>query len=116
MAEAGLGSDVRVAVRRIGNRSVDDPGDAGLGQRRHALAGIQDLRLQSVQILGPQHVGEARRDAVEPHRRGLPLVRPEDEPVAFLAEVVRRIRVAEERELGVARCELRQLIGDEVLV
>ena len=116
VAQPALGAHVRVAVRRVGDRTVDDARDAGVGEHRYALAGVEDLRLEAVEVGGPQLVGELVGDAVEPHRGRLPLVRAEDVAVALLAQVVRRVGVAQERQLVGERGELGDLLGDEVLV
>ena len=100
VAQPALGAEVRVAVGGVGDGAVHDAGDAGLAEHRHSLAGIEDLRLEALEVFAPQHVGELVGDAVEPHRGGLPLVRPEDVAVALLAQVVAGVGVAQQRQRG----------------
>ncbi|NBY12732.1 MAG: hypothetical protein EBQ75_07565 [Actinobacteria bacterium] len=117
VAQAALRTEVRVAVWRVGDRSVDDLGDADVADHRNALTRIEDLLLESFDVGRPQHVGELIGDAVEPHRRRLPLVWSEDERRAFLTQVVTRVGVTKEWQLVFTACfEFGDLFGDQVLV
>ena len=116
VAQAAFGPEVGIAVGRVGDGAVDDPGDPDVGEHGHAFPGIEDLLLEAIEVGRPQHVGELLGDAVEPHRRRLPFVRPEDVAVAFLAEVVRDVGVAQQRQRCRAFCQFRDLLCHEVLV
>ena len=116
VAQAALGPEVRVAVGCVGDGPVHHSGDAGLAQHGHALTGIEDLGLEALEVLGPEHVGELLGNAVEPHRGALPFVRPEDVAVAFLTQVVAGVGVAQQRQGSAACRQFGDLVGDVVLV
>ena len=116
VSQPALGAHVRVAVGCVGDRAVDDAGDTGVAEHGYAFAGVEDLGLEAFQVFAPEHVREHLRDAVAPHRGGLPLVRPEDEAVAFLAQVVAGVGVAQQRQGELAGREFGDLLGDVVLV
>ena len=107
----------RVAVRRVGDRPVDDALHADRPEDGHALAGGLDVLLDAPEVVVEQLVRELVRQTLEPMRLRVPLVGTEDQPVALLAQVVADIRVAQQRHaVGAARGELRDVLGDEVLV
>ena len=116
VAQTTFGSEVRVAIGCVRDRAIDHACDAGLAEQRHSFAGVEDLRFQSLEVFAPQLVGELIGNVVAPHRRCLPLVRPKDEAVAFLAQVVTGVGVTQQRQRGSARRELGDLFGDVVLV
>ena len=64
--QARCGADQRIAVGSVGDRPVDDAGDADRAQDRHAPARILDIALQPVQLIAPELEREIFRHAVEP--------------------------------------------------
>ena len=77
---------------------------------------VQEWMDEALEIFAPQLVSELIGDAVLPHRSGLPLVRPKDEAVAFLAQVVTGVGIAQQRQWGLAGREFSNFVGDVVLV
>ena len=117
IAQARLGADVRVAVRGVGNRAVHAALDAGARQCGHAGHGVFNVFFQTLEIVVPQLVGKVVGHAVQPHGRGLPFIRPEDEAFTFLAQVIRGIRVAQQRQARVAtRSQFGYVFGHQILV
>ena len=51
-------TDQGIAVRRIGDRSVDGPADAALGEQRHPRHGVLDVPREAFEVLGVEHEGE----------------------------------------------------------
>jgi len=113
----GCRTDQRIAIRRIGDRSIDDRLDAHRSQDREALAGGFDVLLQAAQIITEQLVGKLGRDPLEPVRRGLPLVGPKDQTLPLLPEVVADIRIPDQRQPRTATShQLRNIFGDQILM
>ncbi len=75
---------------------------------------------EPVEITGKQILLESGRDAVGEDRRRTLLVRPEDVAHALFAQIVRRVRLPQHRQLLppalAVRLELRNLVGDDVLM
>ena len=116
VAQPRLGADVRVAIGRIGNGPVHAAFDTRTRQGRHTCHRVFDVALKSAKIVVPQLVGKIIGHAIEPHRRGLPLVGPQDEAVTLLTQVVRGIRVAQEWQAVAAVFEFWHVLGHQVLV
>ena len=116
VTQPGLGSDVGVAIGRIGNGAIDAALDACTRQGRHARHSVLNVALEPAKIVIPQLVGKIIGHAIEPHRRGLPLVGPEDEAVTLLPQVVRGVRVAQEWQAFAAVFELWHVFSHQVLV
>ena len=76
-------------------------------ENRHALARGFDVFLEAAEVVVEQLVRELVRDAIQPVRRGLPLVRSENEAVLFLPQVVAGVRIAQQRQFLWAFCQLR---------
>ena len=74
-------------VKRLG--AVDDPADAGVGDRRHAPDRAGHDLLEPRPVGGQELAVEVRRDAVERPRRRVPLVAAHAQPADLLAEVAR---------------------------
>ncbi len=122
VADTRHGADEGQAVGRVGDRSVDDLGDACLFQQGHAGAGIGDVPLQPVEVVGEELEGEIlghRVGGVGPMGAAVALIGAEVEAVFLLPEVVAGVHVAEEREFAVCGrpfLEFGDLFGGEVLV
>ena len=116
VGDAELGADQRAAVRRVGDRSVDHRLDAALGDQRHPTDGLFDNLLEAIQIGGQQLLAELRGHAVDRPRRRRLLVGAEDQAFPFLAQVERRIDVAQQRQLAVVGPQRIDVLGDHVLV
>src|SRR5262249_46454739 len=78
----------RTAVRRVGNRAVDDVLDAAALESGHAPHGRLDVRHQAIEIAREQALAEPFRDPVGKARRSTVLVRAKDPSHALLAQVV----------------------------
>ena len=113
-------TDERAAVRRVGDRAVDDRLDAGVLEARHALHRRLDVRQQAVEVAREELLAELARNAIGEARRRALLVWAQDPAEALLAQVVRRVRLAQHGELAAARgaigLQLRGLVVDDVLV
>ena len=96
VAQTRLGANVGVAIGRVGDGAIHAALDTGARQRRHTGHGVFDVFFQTLEIVVPQLVGKVVGHTVQPHRRSFPLIRPEDEAFALLAQVIRGIRVAQE--------------------
>ena len=117
VAQARLRADVGVAIGRVGDRPVHTPLDARAGKRRNPRHRILNIFFQTLEIVVPKLIGKVVRHAVQPHRRGFPLVGTQDEAFALLAQVIRGIRVAQQGQAGVATgCKFRHIFCYQVLV
>jgi hypothetical protein len=109
-------TNVRITVRRIRNRAVHDTADASRHKRGNPRHRRFDIGFQAVEVVVPQLEGKVLRYPVDPHRRGAPFIRSKDEAGPFLPEIVRDIGIAQERQPLRPDCELRHILGDEVLM
>ena len=108
------------AVRRIGDRTVDDVLDARPLEAGHAVDRRLQMGHQPVQIAGKQVALEAVGNAVpEPGGRAF-FVGTEDVALAFFPEIVGCVRLAQHRHfrqsLAVPLDQLGHLVGDDILV
>ena len=117
ITQTRLRADIRVAVRRIGNRPVDPPLDTRARQRRHARHRVFNVLFQALKVVVPKLIGKVVRHAVQPHGGGFPLVGTEDEAFALLAQVIRGVGVTQQRQTGVATgTEFGHVLCHQVLV
>ena len=114
VVEAVGGADQRVAVRGVGDRAVDHPPDPGRAEDRHACERVLDVRLETVEVVVEQLMPKASGSPVQ--CACSPLVGPEDEAVAFLAQVVADVRVAHQRQEAAVGLDLGDRLGHQVLV
>ncbi len=114
------GADQRAAVRRVGDRSVDDILDAAVLECRDTALRRLDVRQQPLEVALEQALAEPVGNAVGKARRRAGLVGPEDPAEALLAQVVGLVGLAQHRELAPAALpvglQLRRLVIDDVLV
>ena len=106
-----------VAVGRIRDRPVDHLGQPRRAQQRHPRHGIGDIPLQPLQIVGEQLEREIRRKGVvcrHPMRPAVPLIGPQIEPVLLLPQVIRRIHIAQQRQLLARRLRQGRDLGHRV--
>ena len=115
--------DQRVAVGRVGDRTVDDFGQPGLGQNGHAPDGVGDVRLQPVEIVRKQLKAEILRKRVlgpDPVRATVALVGAKIETGLLLPQVIGHVHVAQQRQLPPGRFRPvpngRNLLEHEILV
>ena len=81
----------RVAVRGIGNRSVNYLGDSGFRQDRHSCHRIFQIPFQPVEIVFEQLKREVlgqRIRAIDPMGSAVPFIRAKIQTELFLAEVI----------------------------
>ena len=104
----------------VADRAVEDLLDPHLAERRHAVDGGLDVRLQALQILLEQLVLAVLGRAVDVARGSTDLVGAEDQPAPLLAQIPRAVGLAQHPHLGqprrVAGLNLRVRLGDDVLV
>ena len=114
------GTDERAAVGRVGDRSVDDVLDAGRRERGHASNRGLDVRQQAIEIAIEQALTEPVRYPVREARRRTGLIGPEDPPQAFLAQIIRLIRLAQHSKFRAPGLpvggELGRFVVNDVLV
>ncbi len=102
IGHAGHRADQRIAIWRIGDRAVDNPRDARLGQKRHPRHGVFDVVFQTVEIVGIQLEREIIRHRIIgrcPMGATVALVGAEIEAVLLLPKIVGGIHIAQKREL-----------------
>ena len=113
-------ADQRVAVGGVGNGAVHHILDAGFAEDRHPGDGRLDMRLEPLQVAGEQLLAEIVRHAVHEAGRRARLIGAEDQPVAFLAEIVGGVALPQHRHLrqplGMAGRQRRVGVGDDILV
>ena len=110
----------RTAVRRVGDRAVDDVLDAGTFEAWNALDRRLHVRHQAIEIPWKEVPLETFRNAVpEPCRRPL-FVGSQDVALTLFPQVVGGVRFAQHghfrQPLSVPFHQLRHLIRDDVLV
>ena len=120
---AGHRPDQRVAVRRVRDRPVDDLRKAGGAQDRHAGDGVGKIVLQPVEIIGEELEGEILRHRIvmrRPMRAAIALIGAKIHASLFLAQVIGRVDVAQQRQffaLFLRPCgKLRDLLEQDVLM
>ncbi len=110
-AHVGLAEDeLAVGSERLG--PVDEADDLGFLEVGDANARVGHELVEALPVLGQQLAVEVLRDAVEPPRRGVPLVAAHDEAARLAAEVDEERRVAHRRDVERDPARPR----DEVLV
>ena len=113
-------ADQRVAVGRVGYGAVHDILDAGLAEDRHPGDGGLDMGLEPLQVAGEQLLAEIVRHAVHEAGRRARFVGAEDQPVAFLAQIVGSVALAQHRHLrqpfGMAGRQGGVRVGHDILV
>ncbi len=114
------GADERAAVRRVGDRAVDDVLDAAVGERRHAPLRRLDMRQQSLQVAFEQALAEPIGHTVGKSRRALRPRRARDPAHALLAQIIRFVRLTQHREFAAAALavglQFRRLVVNDVLM
>ena len=103
--------ELAVGRERLG--AVEEALDLGLLDRRHAQDGALHELLEAIPVLGQELRLEARRDAVEPERRGITLVAAHHEAADLGAEVDEVVGIAQRGKRLERR---REGLGHEVLV
>ena len=91
VGHAGHRPDQRVAVGRIGDRPVDDLGQAGRAEDRHARDGVVEIVFQPLEIVGEKLEGEIVRHRIvvaDPVRAAIALIGAEVHAVLFLPQIV----------------------------
>ena len=107
----------RVAVRRVGDRAVDHARHAGLGEDRHARHRVLDVALEALEVVLEQlHAEAGRRLAAVPGEPAVPLVGPEQQPGALLAQVPGDVGIAHQRQRPPVRRDRRDRLGHQILV
>ena len=113
-------ADHRVAVRRIGDRAVDDVLDAGILEARHPVHGGLDMGHEPVEVAGEQVFLEALRHAVDEAGRRVALVGPENPAHALLAQIVGGVGFPEHGKFRVTGFPVLLQhgidVGDDILV
>ena len=105
------------AVRGVGDRTVDDFLDAGRLQNRHAFHSHLDEGLDPVEVGRQQFLVEVGGYPVDSPGLGAPgLVGPEIQAVLFLAQVKRRVRVADHGKQAPEGLDLGDALGHQILV
>src|SRR5258707_843157 len=95
IAYAPGGPDQGTAVRRVGDRAIDDLLDPAILERGHATLRRLDVRHHPVQIAVEQALAEPFRYAIGEAGRGAFLVGPQNPAEALLAEIIRLLRLAQ---------------------
>ena len=93
-------TDERVAVRRVGDRPVDDLVDAGGTENRHPFHRILDIPFEPVEIVRIKLEGKILRHRIvrrRPVRTAIALVGAEIEAEFFLAQIIGAVDVAQQR-------------------
>ena len=92
------GTDQWAAIRRVGDRTIDDVLDAAIGERGNAALCGLDVRQQPLQIALEQALAEPIGDAVGEPRGGTGLVGTQDPAQPLFTQVVRLVRLTQHRE------------------
>ena len=108
--------DQRVSVRGKGEGTVDDGLDASLRQHREAAVGEFNGIADPVELVVEQLVAEIQGRAVDRPGVAVLLVKTDAQPAPFLPQITLALRVHDVRQFFTALEDLRQLLGDQVLV
>ena len=95
------GPDEGQAIRCIGNRAIDDLGHAPFAKDWHTRQSVFDIPFQPVQIIGIKLKTEIIGQGVirrGPMRAAIALIRAEVKAVFFLAQIIRAVHIAQERQ------------------
>ena len=111
-----IGPDQRIAVGRERERPVDHLADADLAERREVLEADLEARRDALQVVRQQALREVpgRRDRRPGHAGAL--VGADQHAAALLAHVDLALEVDDVQLLLRPALQLRQVLGDEVLV
>ena len=103
-------------IRRPDHRTIDDALDPGLGQQRDALEGAHDVFLDTFEVLVQQLVTEIHRCAVFGPVASILFISADQQPLAFLTQVVLAVAIGDQRQAKIERLDLGDGFGDEILV
>jgi hypothetical protein len=116
VTQPGHGPHQAAAVGRVGVRAVDDRPDAGVREHRQTVGRRRERLLDLVEVRRQQLPVEAVGDAVDRPGLRIALERPDQQRLALLPHVVRRVRVTQDRQLALQPHDLAQRRRDDVVV
>ena len=116
VAQARHRPDQGIAVGGEGERAVDHPLDPGAPERREVLEGDLEARRDPIEVGLEQLVAEVGGRGVLGPGPAVLLVGAEQQALALLAQVDLGVEIDAVRELVVAREDLRQVLGHQVVM
>ena len=116
VAEAGHRPHQAATVGGVGVRAVDDRPDARIREHRQPFGRRRERLLDLVEVRRQQLAVEAVGDALDRPGLRIALERPDQQRLALLPHVVRRVRVTQDRQLALQPHELAQRRRDDVVV
>ena len=109
-------AEKHIGVGRPDHRAVDDPFDACLRDGGNAGDGVHHVFFDPVKVIGEKIMGKIGGRAGFGPKPDITFIRADQQALAFLAQVVFAIAVADRWQAAVKRGDLCHGFGDEILV
>ena len=109
----------RQPIGRIGNRAIDHARNTGRAKNWHPCARIFNIPFQPFQIVIIKLERKIIRHRVirrQPMRPTVFFIRAKEQPIFFLAQIIRAIRITKQRKLFIARGQFGDWLGNQILM